>query len=853
MSFRRYLPHFALCVLAVASTLQATAQTEQPLTWAQDIAYMQKLTPAEAAAHQSTIFQIRSEVQLWINAHPNSGLQLSQPPAQPLSTDLAAAQLAELEKTVAKIVELDPSHPFHLGRTEVEVSTTLTSVSPTVDTSTQADIQLHNSVNATKAIDMLPGVEISQSIGKRNESVFNIRGFSSQGRVPLYLDGIPITVPYDGDVDLNRFLSSDISEIQVTRGYSSPLLGNGALGGSVNIVTKEPTRKYEGETSIGAASGEGLLSSVRLATRKTHYFVQGTLDWLQADYIPLSGNFTYPSYTTTTGTVVEGYRGLQDSTFKPSSGTGYTTGNTQYPLTYHMNHSDSRDEKWSGRIGWLPKGDDEYVFSYINQKGQKDVPLYMGSNASYTGYNSFWNWPYWNKNSYYFLSNTGLGEKSSVKARVYYDQFRNSINMWDNDQYSTMTSYTAKKGSGSEVSQYDEHADGASADFGTRLLKRNIIGASFYFKDDTHKETNTYPGATAYTTATDKTAVYNPIKALRVQQTSIGLQDQIAFSDRLHATLGFSADHINGLKENTYNVTYTKNSGGTVTGVAYALVPFTCSSSPTNTSYSGCMLHAWTFNPQASITYTLTNSDIAYVTYEDRGDFPTMKQMYSSFMAQGLPNPDLKSEHSQNWNIGYSHAYGTKLSFDGELYYSRLRNAIQSEYVTDTNSQCSNSKYSGYCMEYLNIGKEVHEGVEATVRSRPVTPLSLSANYSYLNRTLEATNIPADIYATYLNSNLYLPFGLPKHKALGTAEVQLPYNIVGVAAARYEGGITLQSDQYVSYRQAFATADLSVKIPVRSHFSTQFGVKNILDRNYFLTDGFPEEGRNWFLNARYRF
>ena len=54
-------------------------------------------------------------------------------------------------------------------------------------------------MNDTKAIDLMPGVEITETVGKRNESVFNIRGFTSQGRVPLYQDGIPIYVPYDGD------------------------------------------------------------------------------------------------------------------------------------------------------------------------------------------------------------------------------------------------------------------------------------------------------------------------------------------------------------------------------------------------------------------------------------------------------------------------------------------------------------------------------------------------------------------------------------------------------------------------------------------------------------------------------
>jgi iron complex outermembrane receptor protein len=42
-------------------------------------------------------------------------------------------------------------------------------------------------------------------------------------------------------------------------------------------------------------------------------------------------------------------------------------------------------------------------------------------------------------------------------------------------------------------------------------------------------------------------------------------------------------------------------------------------------------------------------------------------------------------------------------------------------------------------------------------------------------------------------------------------------------------------------------------IPVHHGVSVQAGVRNLFDRNYYYTAGFPEEGRNWFLNLRYRF
>jgi iron complex outermembrane receptor protein len=855
MSFKKY-SLLMLCILAAAFSLPAFAQTEHPQTWAQDLAFLKSMGSSQAAAQQGTILRIRFEVELWLKLHPDTKLQLPLLPSLPLGSEQAALHLMELQRVVETIVQLDPTRPFHLGVTEVEVSTALSPLSPTAESITQEDIQLHDAANATKAMDLLPGVEIQHISGNRNEAAFMIRGFSSNGQVPLYLDGIPIYVPYDGYIDMSRFVTSDLAEIQVARGFSSPLLGPNALGGTVNLVTREPLKKYEGDAAIGTFSGNGLLSSLRLGTRGSHYLAQGTLDWLQNDFVPLSGNFKYPA---------GGYAAL-------TPGNPLNTavgGNVPYALTDHENQSYTRDEMWGGRVGWLPHGGDEYVFSYINQKGQKGVPLYQGANAA-ANFRNFWKWPYWNKDSYYFLSNTGIGEQSSIKFRVFYDQFRNSIDMYDNSSYNSMNSYKTS-GSGSEISQYDDHTDGTSSEFTTHLLKHNVIGASFFFKDDTHNERGVYPGA-ATVVPGNTLAEFIPVKHLRDQQASFGLQDEITFTSWLHATVGFSGDHLEGLRAETYNA-LNQPTKGTVANTL--LLPYECASDPKNTSSSGCTAHFWNFNPQTSATFAVSASDLVFVTFEDRGRFPTLKQRYSSGMGSALPNPELQTEHSRNWNFGWNHTINTKLTFGAQLFRSDLRNAIESALVPDpaynpvatpTNpvadpkdllGLCPSNNSVGHCSQNVNIGKETHEGVEIEVRSRPISWMTLDTSYTYLNRQIGVATLPS---GTTLSSPLVLPTGVPKNKAIGTASFQLPRRVIAVVSARYEGGVTLQDTTYAStsplylpHGEVLATADLGLTVPVRRQFKVQAGVKNLFDRNYFYTAGYPEEGRNWFLNLRYQF
>ncbi len=52
---------------------------------------------------------------------------------------------------------------------------------------------------------------------------------------------------------------------------------------------------------------------------------------------------------------------------------------------------------------------------------------------------------------------------------------------------------------------------------------------------------------------------------------------------------------------------------------------------------------------------------------------------------------------------------------------------------------------------------------------------------------------------------------------------------------------------------SFFLAHCKVSIRLPNGFTLNAGVNNIFDKNYQLVEGFPEEGRNWFANASYRF
>lgn len=233
-----------------------TAQTRQLLTWREELIYLQNIPAAGLVDQRDPIAQILAGVALWLKLHADTTIKLPEAPPQPWTVEQLGSQVSLLRETVAAILKEDSGRPFNLGVTTISVTAEASPLSPVADTLDRSEILNRQALTVATAIDYLPGVVIDHISSGRNEAGIRVRGFTSRGQVPLYLDGIPVSVPYDGTVDFNRFLTSDIAEIQVAKGFSSPLLGPNALGGSINLVTRQPEKKLETDALIGTGSGE---------------------------------------------------------------------------------------------------------------------------------------------------------------------------------------------------------------------------------------------------------------------------------------------------------------------------------------------------------------------------------------------------------------------------------------------------------------------------------------------------------------------------------------------------------------------------------------------------------------------
>lgn len=152
---------------------------------------------------------------------------------------------------------------------------------------------------------------------------------------------MPVYIPYDGNLDLGRFLTSDIASVEVSKGYSSLLQGPNQMGGAINITTKKPTKPIEG--SIGYRQG---WSRSKDNAHDMHASFGASND---LGYIQLSGS-----------QLKQDFLGLPHGVDNPVAGSHGKIAN-----------SSADDKRGIVKLGFTPRGDDEYVLTYINQDGEK--------------------------------------------------------------------------------------------------------------------------------------------------------------------------------------------------------------------------------------------------------------------------------------------------------------------------------------------------------------------------------------------------------------------------------------------------------------------------------------------------
>jgi len=354
------------------------------------------------------------------------------------------------------------------------------------------------------ALATQPGVSLSRNA--RNEDIISIRGFDSR-QVPVYLDGILLYVPYDGYVDLGRFTTFDLAQIRVNKGNASLLYGPNTLGGAVNLVTRKPLERFESEFRLGAGSGSRTMGAINLGSNQGDWYAQLGLSWLDIDTFPLPDGFI-------------------DRKAVPTD-----TGNNR-------KNAYSNDWKGSLKLGYTPNETDEYALGYSRQEGEKGNPVYTGESTQGI---RFWQWPFWDKESVYFLSNTSLGDANTLKLRVFQDSYDNRI-----DAY-TDASYTTPGQRNFFPSTYHDKNTGGSVEWINASFTDHELHLALHYKVDRHEEVGPTPPVARYRDVTTTIAFEDVINVGENGRLRLGLSHEERDAPEVYFWNTGSTDAVNGL------------------------------------------------------------------------------------------------------------------------------------------------------------------------------------------------------------------------------------------------------------------------------------------------------------------
>jgi len=105
----------------------------------------------------------------------------------------------------------------------------------------------------TDVLDYISGVNTSSSMGIfDNSTVVSMRGMSGtdQGRTLVLMDGFPINKSDEGSVNWHLINRENVSEILVTKGPGPARYGSNAMGGVIDIRSRQPEENIAGGATI---------------------------------------------------------------------------------------------------------------------------------------------------------------------------------------------------------------------------------------------------------------------------------------------------------------------------------------------------------------------------------------------------------------------------------------------------------------------------------------------------------------------------------------------------------------------------------------------------------------------------
>ena len=675
-------------------------------------------------------------------------------------------------------------------------------------------IETKNVTRLGDALDQVPSLYLQNgafgaSQGTSGTSNMSLRGVD-QSRTLILLDGQPIQDASSGKVNWRIPFTEDIERIEVVPGAFSALYGSNAIGGVINIITKQPDRReltvnlQKGWNDLAGEdgsvyfrdtleSGLGIVAGAGYQDRDSfvNEFVVKTPIAPVPGAIPVTG---WQPTTSRDGTpaYLVGDKGT----------TPWTSAHASLKLSYAL---DARDRVFGG-VSWQ-ETEQDYTRFNTTLRDAEGNPVSSGLvdiNGETVRLSLF-----------DFVNNSPLHEEATRIFAGYEGTVgQDALLKIDLARIEREYSFTAASlvfptyegGPGTLTDTPNTGLDGTvQLSFPLGEKQFWVTGLALH-RDEVNQKIHALSNWRDDDSRTTVNSGYNG----RSTTTSLFAQDEITLSEKLRAYLGGRWD-------------YWETRGDFFSTTVAEAFPSRSDSA---------------FSPKASLVYRPVEAATLRTSFGRAFRAPPNLDLYSTTTVRCIrddgtsgtctarANPDLEPETGTTWEVGGDWRFTKATQAGLTLYETRLKHLI---YTMRT---------PGNFVDRINAGEARIRGVELTARTRLARWLELDANYAWIDSEILENSADPDSVGKRLTNS-------PEHIAgIGLTARQGPWT--GTLEARYVSHVYFTADNSDVVEGVPGSYDAHTLVNARAgyalsrHVKAALGIHNLLDEeaySFFLLPG----------------
>lgn len=592
------------------------------------------------------------------------------------------------------------------------------------------NIEAKNASRLGDVLDQVPslylrGGALGQSQGTIGTSGMSLRGVD-QNKTLILLDGQPIQDASSGKVNWRIPFIEDIARIEVVPGAFSSLYGSNAIGGVINIITKQPdTREFTAKIKKGWGDAGGEDASIYFRDKKDNGlgFVGGlgyqNRDSYVNDFVVKTPSCPPAPALCTPGTPVTGAQPTTTREGVPAyvvgdlGATPWKATNATAKLSYDLNDHDKihaginhQETKlgYTGYHSYLTNTATGAPVSSgtLNINGQRVAltnydftlfsfsPLHEAATRYFAGYDGM-------------IGNDYLLKIDLAKiVREYSFSMANPTATWDS-------------GAGSLSDTPNYGIDGSLQLTFTAGSKQVLVTGLAIHKDAVNQQISALSDWRNPKSLTALNSGYNGNSTT----TSFFAQDEISVMDALKVYLGGRLDKWETQGDN------------------FSMV------APVGSTYYAAR-SASAFSPKASAVYRPTEAAILRVSFGRSFRAPANQDLYTSSTSRGRTitgDPSLQPERGTTWEVGGESRFTENTKMTATYYDTRLSNLIYVKQILPDPAPPALKQ-----SVRINAGKAKVRGIELGINMKLSSWLELDANYAYIDsKMLENATDPLSV------------------------------------------------------------------------------------------------------------